>query len=240
MAPDNWGRVDEWTSNAPITTRGASGFVDFGWLGRLDVRGPIESFGVGARGFNLYDGELASASFDSIVTRADGGVGIQVARPRPMLTVRGDVRTEGGRGVSLVRGERVELEAIALSVKAGGSIGEATVGGRLETRGDGVVTIEPGGTIGRLDVAGGVVATGRESDAARVSPATGAALAGVVVRSEQGRDFALTETSSLARPQNHAYRVVDIALHAWRWRGPSAGTRDEPRTPRESRSTVGG
>jgi hypothetical protein len=192
MALDNWGRVDEWTANAPVTTRGASGigFVNFGRLGRLDVRGPIETFGVGARGFNLYDGELASASFHSIVTHADGAVGVQVARPMPKLTVRGDVRTEGGRGHSLVRGEQVELEAIALSVKTGGSIGEATVGGRLETRGDRVVTVELNGTVGRLEVAGGVIATGRDSDAARVSPETGAALAGVVVRSEQGRDFA--------------------------------------------------
>jgi hypothetical protein len=66
------------------------------------------------------------------VTHADGAVGIQVARPMPKLMVRRDVRTECGSGISLVRGEQAELEAIALSVKAGGSFGDASVGGRLE------------------------------------------------------------------------------------------------------------
>ena len=37
----------------------------------LDVQAPIETFGPGARGFNLYDGSLNQATFQSIATRGD-------------------------------------------------------------------------------------------------------------------------------------------------------------------------
>jgi hypothetical protein len=72
MVLDNWGKVGSWTAKAPITSRGPSGigFVNFGDLGTLMVDAQIETFGLGARGFNVYDGSLDSATFESIATYA--------------------------------------------------------------------------------------------------------------------------------------------------------------------------
>ncbi|WP_288027157.1 hypothetical protein, partial [Arthrobacter sp.] len=84
---------------------------------------------VWARGFNVYDGSLGEAVFDSITTHGDGSVGVQVSRELPRLTIRGDLRTDGGTGESLVKGVLLPLAAIALSIKPGGRIGTASVGG---------------------------------------------------------------------------------------------------------------
>ncbi|WP_234312484.1 hypothetical protein [Streptomyces sp. NRRL F-5065] len=137
MVLDNWGQVREWTATAPLTSHGPSGigFVNFGALGSLDVQAPITTHGTGARGFHVYDGSLARASFASIATTGDGSVGVQVSRELPHLEVRGDLTTSGGIGLSLVRGVQVELAAVALSVKPGGRIGTATIGGRIATAG---------------------------------------------------------------------------------------------------------
>jgi hypothetical protein len=99
MALDNCGRVKRWTCTAPVTTRGPGGIgvVNFGHLDEPDIRAPIETLGVGARGFNLYDGTLQKANFDSITTHGDGAVGIQIAKPLPTLVVRHDVTTAGRR-----------------------------------------------------------------------------------------------------------------------------------------------
>src|SRR5262245_66580464 len=45
-----------------------------GSLNQLTVNAPIETFGKGARGFNVYDGTLNQATFDRITTHADGAV----------------------------------------------------------------------------------------------------------------------------------------------------------------------
>ena len=191
MALDNWGEVKRWTSTAPVTTRGPSGigFVNFGDLDELNLRAPVETFGVGARGFNLYDGSLRTATFDSIVTHGDGAVGIQLAQPLPALTVRHDVTTAGGAGLSLVRGEQVHLQAVALSVKEGAHVEQLTVGGNIRTSGDRVVTLELLGIVDRLEVGGGVIAEGQASDAAVVTDVTAAALAGVDLQAANGREI---------------------------------------------------
>jgi len=170
MVLDNWGTVTTWTATAAITSTGPSGigFVNFGAIDRLDVRAPITTTGTGARGFNVYDGSLQHASFDSIATTGDGSVGVQVSKELPTLEVRGDLTTAGGEGQSLVKGVQVSLKAIALSVKAGGTIGTATVGGRIGTRGDNVITVEIDGKLGHLQAAGGVTADGRHADAIHV------------------------------------------------------------------------
>ena len=188
MALDNWGEVETWTVTAPVTTRGPSGigFVNFGVLRDLDVQAPIETYGAGARGFNVYDGVLERATFDSIATHADGAVGIQVARALPELTIRRDVSTADGAGTSLVRGELVQLQAIAVSVKREGRIGRLEVGGDIRTSGDGVVSLELLGTVDHLSVTGRVAAEGRHSDAAHVRPAVVAALEGVALRTRHG------------------------------------------------------
>ena len=171
MVLDNWGEVTTWTVTAPVTSNGPSGigFVNFGDIDRLDVQAPIRTNGKGARGFNLYDGSLREASFESIATTGDGSVGIQISKPLGSLTVSGDVTTSGGEGLSLVKGVQVVLKAVALSIKPGGDVGEITIGGRLHTRGDQGTTVEIDGKLDRLEVAGGISATGNGSDAVRTT-----------------------------------------------------------------------
>jgi hypothetical protein len=170
MVLDNWGTVRTRTATGPVTSHGPSGigFVNFGDIDLLDVRGPIRTTGKGARGFNLYDGSLREARFAAIATTGDGSVGIQVSKPLGTLRVTGDVTTSGGEGMSLVKGVQVMLQAIALSVKPGGAVDRIDIGGRLATSGDNVTTLEVTGALKELTVAGGIHATGRDSDAAHL------------------------------------------------------------------------
>lgn len=149
MALDNLGTVATWTANAPVTTHGPSGigFVNFGEIDRLDVRAPIETFGAGARGFNFYAGTLRHASFRGIATHGDGSIGIQISRPLPVLEIAGDLTTDGGEAQSLVKGEQVVLQAVALSVKPGGRIGRLSVGGQVCARAPGVPSVEIEGDV---------------------------------------------------------------------------------------------
>jgi hypothetical protein len=71
--------------------------------------------------------------------------------------------------VSLVKGVQMPLKAIALSIKPGGSIDRVRIGGRMRTSGENVVTLEVEGGLGEIDVAGGITADGRGSDAVRTS-----------------------------------------------------------------------
>lgn len=170
MVLDNWGNVREWIAHAPVTSHGTSGigFVQFGELGSLRVESPIETFGKGARGFNLYAGSLREACFHSITTHADGGVGIQVSRDLPHLKVDGDVTTHGGESDSLVKGKVVKLKAYAVSVQQGSHIGELSIGGAARTEGPGVVTLQVQGKIARLNVREGIHALGQHSDAVMI------------------------------------------------------------------------
>lgn len=171
MVLDNWGQVATWRATAPVTSNGPSGigFVNFGDIDTLDVQAPIQTNGKGARGFNLYDGSLRAASFASIATTGDGSIGIQVSRPMGTLKVARDVTTAGGEGISLVKGVQTPLKAIAVSIKQGGEVDAIEVGGKVATRGDEVTTLEVEGRIGRLAVSGGILATGRRSDAVHAS-----------------------------------------------------------------------
>jgi hypothetical protein len=200
MVLDNWGQVQTWTATAPVTSHGPSGigFVNFGTLDRLDVQAPIATHGAGARGFNVYDGSLAHASFDSIATTGDGSVGIQVSKELPQLEVRGDVTTSGGVGLSLVRGVQLELAAVALSIKPGGRIDTATVGGRITTSGDHLTTVEIDGEVGSLTVAGGIHAAGQGADAVRIG-AGDVDLTGIDITAAAGQPI-VRRTESRARP----------------------------------------
>jgi hypothetical protein len=106
MVLDNWGVVDAWTAKAEVASLGSSGigFVNFGDIHTLKVESPIETHGLGARGFNLYDGSLRRAEFHSITTYGDGAIGVQLSRPFGTILIAQDVRTKGGEGVSLVWG----------------------------------------------------------------------------------------------------------------------------------------
>ena len=140
MVLDNWGVVDRWTAEAKITSHGPSGigFVNFGIVHELKVNAPIETFGQGARGFNVYTGTVNLAEFDRVITHADGAVGIQISQPIGRLVVRRGIETFGGTGPSLVKGVVISLSAIALSIKPGGSAREIEIAGGIKTNGAGV------------------------------------------------------------------------------------------------------
>ncbi|WP_125610401.1 hypothetical protein [Specibacter cremeus] len=183
MVLDNWGAVTAWNAHAAVTSRGPSGigFVNFGDIGTLTVNAPVETFGLGARGFNVYDGSLQEAVFDSITTHGDGSVGVQVSRDLPVLTIRGDLRTEGGTGESLVKGVLLPLSAIALSIKPGGRIGTVSIGGDVRTEGGGVPAMELEGSLDAITVGGKVTAAGALSDVVRAVPELAQVVSGLTV-----------------------------------------------------------
>ncbi|ORC22608.1 MULTISPECIES: hypothetical protein [Rothia] len=170
MVLDNWGQATEWISEGRVTSHGPSGigFVNFGGIDTLDIRQPILTTGRGARGFNLYDGYLKRAIFDSIATTGDGSIGIQVSKPLPSLTVRRDLTTVGGEGLSLVRGMQVTLQAIALSIQDGGVLESLEVGGEISTSGDNVPAVESLGEV-RAFAASAIRANGAGADAVRAT-----------------------------------------------------------------------
>jgi hypothetical protein len=61
MALDNWGIVERWIAEEKITTVGVSGigFVNFGTVRDPRMEAPIETFGIGARGFNVMPEPLS-------------------------------------------------------------------------------------------------------------------------------------------------------------------------------------
>jgi hypothetical protein len=162
MVLDNWGVVDRWIADAKITSHGPSGigFVNFGVVHELKVNAPIETFGQGARGFNVYTGTVNLAEFDRVITHADGAVGIQISQPIGRLVVHRGIETFGGTGPSLVKGVVVNLSAIALSIKPGGSAREIEIGGGIKTNGAGVSPIEQHGSVEIFRVSGGFMAAG--------------------------------------------------------------------------------
>ena len=162
MVLDNWGVVDRWVAEDKITSHGPSGigFVNFGTVNVLQVEAPIETFGQGARGFNVYSGTVNSAEFERIVTHADGAVGIQISQPVGQIKVRRGIETFGGAGNSLVKGVVVKLSAIALSLKPGGSAREISIAGGLITHGEGVSPLELHGALESLQVTDGFAAAG--------------------------------------------------------------------------------
>ena len=167
MVLDNWGRVRTWTALGQVTSHGPSaiGCVNFGAIDDLSVNSAIETHGSGARGFNLYDGSLRHAYFESIQTSGDGAVGIQVSKELPEIEIAGDLVTSGGEGMSLVQGVQTKLKASALSIQEGGHVGRISIGGRLATLSDGVVTLEVNGRLDELRVDRGIAALGKGSQA---------------------------------------------------------------------------
>jgi hypothetical protein len=162
MVLDNWGFVDRWIAEEKITSHGPSGigFVNFGIVNELKVQAPIETFGLGARAFNVYTGTVHLAEFDRIVTHADGAVGVQISQPLGRLMVRRGIETFGGTGKSLVKGVITTLSAVGLSIKPGGSAQQVEVDGDIVANGPGIAPLELHGTIGSLRVSGGFKAAG--------------------------------------------------------------------------------
>lgn len=156
MVLDNWGTVDRWDAQDKLTSYGPSGigFVNFGMVNELRVNAPIETFGQGARGFNVYDGTVNIAEFDRITTHGDGAIGIQISQPIGRLLVQRGIETFGATGDSLVKGVVVSLSAIALSIKPGGSAREIDIQGGIVTHGKDIPPLEVHGAIGTLRLDG--------------------------------------------------------------------------------------
>ena len=156
MVLDNWGAVEAWVAEDKITSYGPSaiGFVNFGTINRLDVQSVIETFGQGARGFNVYTGTVRQGLFDRIVTHGGGAVGIQISQPVGDIVVRRGIETYGGTGESLVKGVVMRLSAIPLSVKPGGSARKVEIAGGLAAHGAAVEAMELHGAIETLRVEG--------------------------------------------------------------------------------------
>jgi hypothetical protein len=134
------------------------GFVNFGTVNELEMQAPIETFGQGARAFNVYTGTVNRGVFDRITTHADGAVGIQISQPIGSIEVRRGIETFGGTGDSLVKGVVVSLSAIGLSLKPGASAHAIDIKGGVTTHGKGISPLELEGSIGRLTIEGGVAA----------------------------------------------------------------------------------
>jgi hypothetical protein len=162
MVLDNWGTADRWIADDKITSHGPSGigFVNFGTVNVLQIDAPIETFGQGARGFNVYAGTVNTAEFERVVTHGDGAVGIQISQPVGQIKVRRGIETYGGTGDSLVKGVVVKLSAVALSVKPGGSARKIAIAGGVITHGEGVSPLELHGAIDFVQVTDGFAAAG--------------------------------------------------------------------------------
>jgi hypothetical protein len=174
MVLDNWGTVDSWVAQKPLTSYGkqtAIGFVNYGTIKEVIVQAPIETFGTGSRGFNEYHGSIQKAEFDRITTHGDAAPGVQIGCPVARLVVHGGIETHGGSGNALVSGKFVQLPAYGLSVNDGGVIEELIVDGGIVTHGSfspagstglssPVPAVDMCGRVGTMSVSGGILASG--------------------------------------------------------------------------------
>ncbi|MBU6510213.1 MAG: hypothetical protein KGQ73_08530, partial [Gammaproteobacteria bacterium] len=154
----------------------------------------IITHGLGARGFNQYDGTVRNIRFKSIETFGDGSIGIQVSKPVGTITVDGDVTTHGSIGNTLVKGVNMQLPAEAFSVKPGGVVERLIVGGNLITHGAKVTTYAvEGGKVNAIDVKGAVIADGQGSDAVLVADKGSTPLTNVRARAKTGKALVVTD-----------------------------------------------
>lgn len=168
MVLDVWGSVDSWVAKREIVSYGPSGigFVNFGTVRYFSAEKGIETNGLGARGFNQYDGTIEEAYFGSIRTTGDGSIGMQFSKPVGSITIGREVSTSGSVGRTLVKGVIMQLKADAISVLAGGSIEKLDIKGDLVTGGDGVVSYHVnGGQVKQMCLGGRIVASGRGASA---------------------------------------------------------------------------
>ncbi|MBU8878806.1 hypothetical protein BGM26_07355 [Bacillus sp. FJAT-29790] len=165
MVLDTWGKVEKWVSHFPVVSYGPSGigFVNFGTVKDF-VAQDIITYGLGARGFNQYDGTVENIKFKSITTYGDGSIGIQVSKPIGTIIVEENVTTYGSVGNSLVKGVNMKLAASAISIKSGGKIESLTVNGDIITNGDDVTSYAlEGGEVKELNIKGKIIANGKNS-----------------------------------------------------------------------------
>ena len=165
MVLDTWGKVEKWVCNSRVVSYGPSGigFVNFGTVKDFMAQ-DIITYGLGARGFNQYDGTVENIKFKSITTHGDGSIGIQVSKPIGNMTIEENVTTYGSVGNSLVKGVVTELAANAISIKSGGKVESLTVLGDIVTYGDNVTSYAlEGGEVMKFTIGGEIIANGKNS-----------------------------------------------------------------------------
>ncbi|RST76545.1 hypothetical protein D4T97_004805 [Siminovitchia acidinfaciens] len=165
MVLDTWGEVEKWVSNEQIVSYGPSGigFVNFGTVKDFTAQ-DITTYGLGARGFNQYDGTVENIKFKSITTHGDGSIGIQVSKPIGNMTVEENVTTYGSMGNSLVKGVITELAANAISIKSGGKVESLTIHGDIVTYGENVTNYAlEGGEVANFKIDGKMTVHGENS-----------------------------------------------------------------------------
>jgi hypothetical protein len=171
MVLDNWGHVRRWVAKDVVESFGPSGigFVNFGTVDDFRAEAPIITRGLGARGFNQYDGTVENLHLRSIETFGDGSIGAQISKPVGTIRVDEYIRTHGGSGPSLVKGIIAELAAEAFSVKPSGKVRQLIVGGDISTDGSEVdaLTVD-GGSIDEMSIGGDIRANGDGSRPTRV------------------------------------------------------------------------
>ena len=166
MVLDAWGKVEKWVSHCSVISYGPSGigFVNFGTVKDFLAQ-DIITYGLGARGFNQYDGTVENIKFKSITTYGDGSIGIQVSKPIGNMIIEENVATYGSVGNSLVKGVIMKLAANAVSIfDQGGKIESLTVNGDIITHGDGVTSYAlEGGEVKELNIEGKIIANGKNA-----------------------------------------------------------------------------
>ncbi len=163
MVLDVWGSVESWILDEKVESFGPSGigFVNFGEVGYFEAKKPIITRGLGARGFNQYDGTISEAIFDSIETFGDGAIGMQFSKPVGRIIVRRSVKTHGETGETLVKGVIKTLKAEAISVLEGGKIDVLEIGENIETGGENLLGYNiDGGEVGEFKLGGEIINRG--------------------------------------------------------------------------------
>jgi len=166
MVLDVWGEVTDWILEGPVFSYGPNGigFVNFGVVHTFKAKSKIETFGLGARGFNQYDGTIKEATFHSITTHGNGSIGIQISKPVGDITIENNVETNGALGKTLVKGVLIDLAADGISVKEGGKVKQLHVKNSIVTNGENVNSYHvDGGIVERFSVGGKVIANGNNS-----------------------------------------------------------------------------
>ena len=171
MVLDVCGTVDHWITKKKIMSFGPNGigFVNFGHVKTFKAEDSIETYGMGARGFNQYDGIIQDATFKSIKTVGDGSIGMQFSKPVGRITIQESVITEGSSGETLVKGIIKVLKADAISVLDGGILEELNILGDLVTKGEDVVAYHVnGGLVKAMYLKGKIMVHGKKSRAVLV------------------------------------------------------------------------
>ncbi|MQS76485.1 hypothetical protein [Companilactobacillus halodurans] len=173
MVLDAWGEVDNWVVNDTVTSYGPSGigFVNFGTFKTFTAKAPIETYGLGARAYNQYDGTLEEGHFSSINTFGDGSIGIQISKKVGSIFIDGDIKTNGDTGNSLVKGINVKLPANALSIKNGGEVKKLNIHGNIETFGKQITSLvaDSGAIVHNIKIDGQILAHGENSETTNIS-----------------------------------------------------------------------